>query len=344
MRRLGRGALIGLVALLVAGLTAWGALFLACSNLPGAPLRVTLAAALALGTPAAFLLVKRRRRVLAAFAAVCAALLVWYFALPPSNGRQWEPPVAVLATATVNGSLVEVKNVRNFDYRSVTDYTPRYYDKTFDLDKLQSADLLFVHWGMPAIAHVMASFGFGGDDFVTFSIEPRHEEGEAPSTLRSFFRNYELVYVVADERDAIRVRSNYRSPREDVHIYRTRLPIEYQRLLFLEYVEKINELAQRPRWYNTIVDNCMTGVLVHTHAYPHRNRYSWKMLLSGYAAEEAYELRMVDTSIPFAELRQRSMVSARAQAADQAPDFSTRIREGIPMPAPLTVERFLAGE
>jgi hypothetical protein len=267
--------------------------------------------------------------------------VTWYFSLSPSNDRQWAPEVAVLPTATVNGNQVEIRTIRNFDYRSETDFTPRYYDKTFNLDLLQSVDLICVYWGNPAIAHIMVSFGFAGDDFVAFSIEMRKEKGEAGSLLRSFFREYELIYVVADERDVIRVRTNYRQPREQVHIYRTRLPIEDQRKLFLSYVAKVNELARRPEWYNTLDDNCTTGALRRTHAYKHRGHYTWKVLLSGYVAEYAYELGMLDTSKPFAELSERCLVNARAELADEAKDFSLRIRDGIPLPDPYTMQEFL---
>lgn len=341
-RRIVRVLLVAALALVVACLTGWGSLFLYCSNLPGAALRTALAAAFALGTLGLFVFMKRRRVALLVFAVAWAALVAWCFALRPSNDRRWAAPVAVLATATVNGDLVEIKNIRNFDYRSETDFTPRYYDKTFDLRTLESLDVVCVYWGSQAIAHVMVSFGFGGGDFVAFSIEMRNEEGEANSMLRSFFRNYELVYVVADERDVIRVRTNYRDPREQVFVHRTRLPVEDQRKGFLDYIETLNRLAQAPEWYNTIEDNCTTGVLGHASAYRHRARYNWKILLSGYAAEYAYGLGMLDTSLPFAELRDRALVNPRAQAAGQAADFSRRIREGIPLPAPMTMQEFLA--
>jgi hypothetical protein len=276
------------------------------------------------------------------FLVAFVALVVWFFAIPPSNHRRWAPEVAVLGSATVDGSLVTIRNIRNFEYRSETDFTPRYYDKTFDLERLQSVDLICVHWGSPAIAHIIASFGFGGSDFVAFSIEMRPEEGEVRSMARSFFRNYELVYVVADERDVIRLRTRYREPREQVYIYRTRLPVENQRKLFLSYVAKVQDLSTTPEWYNALVDNCTTGVLERIGAYGGRARYNWKVLLSGFAAEYAYECGMLEASLPFSELRQRCLVNARAEAADGDEDFSVRIREGLPAPSPYTLEEFLS--
>jgi hypothetical protein len=146
---------------------------------------------------------------------------------------------------------------------------------------------------------------------------------------------------VADERDAVRVRTNYRMPREQVYLYRTRLPRENQRALFVDYVNAVHDLAQRPQWYNTLADNCTTGVLLHTRAYARRARYNWKILFSGYVPQYAYEIGMLDNSMPFDELRRRSLVNASAEAADGAADFSRRIRAGLPRPQPMTMEQYL---
>ena len=341
-RRLLRVLLFMLLVLVITGMTGWGALFLYFSPLPREPLRIGMAGAFALGTLVAFAFFKKRRRTLLVFLVVFAALVAWFHAIPPSNQRQWAPEVAVLGSATVNGNLVTIKNIRNFDYHSESDFTPRYYDKTFDLDKLQSVDLICVYWGSSAIAHLIASFGFGGNDFVAFSIEMRPEKDEARSMVRSFFRNYELIYIVADERDVIRLRTNFRNPSEQVHIYRTRLPVENQRKLFLSYVAKVNELYRTPEWYGALRDNCTTGVLERTGAYEGRGRYNWKVLLSGYAAEYAYECGVLDTSMPFSELSRRCLVNVKAEAADKSEDFSARIREGLPKPEPYTLQEFLS--
>ncbi len=173
-------------------------------------------------------------------------------------------------------------------------------------------------------------FGFAGRDYVAISVETRKERGEAYSTLAGFFKQYELIYVVGDERDLIGVRTNHRRPEEEVYVYRTQVPRENVRRLFLDYVREINSLYERPQFYNTLTTNCTTGVLPHTRVNPGSPPYSWKVLLSGYAPQYAYELGRLDTSLPFAELRQRSRVNDRAHGADQDPDFSRRIRAGLP--------------
>jgi len=340
LRRAGRVIGICLLALVVLIATAWGALAIYYSNLPGETLRTIAAAAFSLGTAAAFIFLKRRWRTLAIFACVFGMLIVWYFLIPASNDRDWQPDVAVLATADINGNQVTIHNVRNLDYKTETDFTPRYYDKTLNLDDLNSVDFINVYWGSPAIAHVMVSFGFAGKDYVCMSIETRKEKGEGYSTIKGFFRQFEVYNVVADERDLIRVRTNYRNPMEDVYVYRTRMPIENQRKLFLDYLREVNELARKPEWYNTVTDNCTTGVLRHIQSYGGRAKYNWKILLSGYSGEYAYELKAFDTGLPFEELRRLGHVNERAHAAGDAENFSQKIREGMPMPTPLSMEAF----
>jgi hypothetical protein len=331
-----------LVVVIVAGMTGWGALFLYCSPLPSEHLRMALAGVFAVGTLASFAILRRRLRTLVVFLLVFAGLVAWFFSLKPSNNRDWAPEVAVLPSTEVSGNLVTIKNIRNFDYRTVNDFTPRYYDKTFDLDKLQSVDLSSITWGMNAIAHVIVSFGFGGDDYVAFSIEMRNMNGQENSMVKSFFRNYELIYIVADERDVIRVRTNYRDPREQVCMYRLRIPPEIQRKLFLSYVKKVDSLSKHPQWYNTLDDNCTTGVLHLAQSYGGKVRYNWKILLSGYTAEYLYDMGGIDTSVPFEELKKISLINAKAEAANDSPEFSQRIREGLPNPKPYTMEEYLA--
>jgi hypothetical protein len=323
----------GLLVLAILGLAAWAAAALYLG-----PPRAT-AGAVAIGVVGALaaisaVLPRLRWWPVALFAVAFGAFLIRWHGVVPSNDRDWQPDVAVLPFASFDGDLVTIHNIRNFDYRTETDYTPRYYDKTYDLRKLDSVDLIAVYWMGDAIAHIMASFGFGGRDFVAVSIETRKERGETYDTLKGFFRQYELTYVVGDERDLIRLRTNYRQdPPEDVYLFRTNAPPENVRRLFLSYLEKINELKEHPAFYNTLTTNCTTNVLMHTQVNPGKQAYSWKILLSGYTPLYAYELGRLDTRLPFDELKRRSRINAAAHAADQAADFSERIRAGLPKPA-----------
>jgi len=323
-------------ALAVLAITAWGALALAVVGPGGDQGRLALAAVYGLaGLAAAVALVLHRgqRFALPVFAVALVAIGVWWGGLRPSNERDWQPEVARLAYATVNGDMVTVHNIRNFDYRTETDFTPAYYDRTYDLKKLDSGDLVAVYWIGPAIAHLLLSFGFG-DDHLAISIEARKEKGEGYSSAKGFFRQYELYYVVADERDVVRVRTNYRKdPPEDVYVYPLRVPRENIRRVFLEYVHKMNALRERPEFYNTLTTNCTTAILMNTRVNPESLPFSWKVLLSGYTPAYVYESGRIDQSLPFEELQRRSLVNAAAQAADRAPDFSRRIRAGLPSAA-----------
>jgi hypothetical protein len=315
---------------MVALTAAWTALAIHYADPIPVPLRTPLAVAFVAATVLAFGALPRRRRTLAAFLVVFALIVVWWRAIPASNDRDWQPEVSRLAWADVDGDRITLHDIRNFDYRTEADFTPRWYDATFDLADLRSTDLIAVYWMGDAIAHVMVSFGFTGDRYVAVSIETRKERGEEYSTLAGFFKQYELVYVVGDERDLIRVRTNYREPREDVYVYRARVPLENTRRLFLDYIRRINALKERPAFYNTLTTNCTTNILFHTRVNPGSPPLSWKVLFSGYVPQYAYELGRIDTSLPFAELRRRSRVNERAEAADHAPDFSRRIRAGLP--------------
>jgi hypothetical protein len=330
--RIAGGLLLGVV---LAAMSGWGALALYYSDLPGHSLRSGLAVAFALAGLVAMVVAlaprRWRRKFLAGFLALFAVLLAWWSGIEPSNERDWQPEVARLAHAEIRGDLVTVRNIRNFDYRSETDFTPAWYDRTFDLNKLESVDLVAVYWMGPAIAHTILSFGFAGGDHLAISIETRKEKGEGYSTIKGFFKQYELYYVVADERDVIRVRSNYRKdPPEDVYVYRVHGNIDNGRRLFLEYMRRINALKATPEFYNTLTDNCTTGIWMNTRINPGHPPLSWKILASGYVPAYLYEQGRLNGSASFDELRRMAHVNARAQAADQAADFSRRIRVGLP--------------
>jgi hypothetical protein len=325
------------LGIIIAGMTTWGAGAIYYSPLPGESLRTVLSALFAVATVLAFLLLHNRRRTLVGFLIAFAVLVALYFQIPASNDRDWQPEVAVTPYVKINGDLVTIHGVRNFDYRTEADFTARWETRTYDLRKLDSADIIAVYWAGKAIAHVMVSFGFEGKDYLAVSIETRKEKGESYSTLAGFFRQYELYYVVADERDVIRVRTTYRQPQEDVYIYRVNGHLESLRRFFLDYVKSLNDLHDRPAFYNTLTTNCTTSVLFHARMNPESPPLSWKILLSGYLPDYLYDLGRIDTSRPFAELEKLSRVNERAHAADKDATFSQRIREGLPVPPPLPV-------
>ncbi|MBB6055112.1 DUF4105 domain-containing protein [Tolumonas osonensis] len=258
-----------------------------------------------------------------------AVVLVWWGSMEPSNERDWQTDVAVLPSATIDGDMVTLHNIRNSEYRSETDYTPHYYDKRVDLRELTGVDVIAVYWMGPAIAHVFLSFEFNHNDHIAISIETRKEKGEDYSSIKGFFRQYELFYVVADERDVIRLRTNYRqNPPEDVYIYRAKGELESGRRLFLEYVRRINALTTEPEFYNTLLTNCTTSIWMSTRVNQQHIPLDWKILVSGYLPQYLYEQgRLEANGLSFDELKQRSYANVRAHAADSAADFSQLIRK-----------------
>ena len=283
----------------------------------------------------AFALLPFPGRTAIAALAIFAVLVILFLRIPASNDRDWQPDVSVTPHATVNGDLVTIHGVRNFDYRSESDFTPRWEDRTYDLRKLDSADIIAVYWAGKAVAHIMVSFGFQDQDYLAVSIETRKEKGESYSIIAGFFRQYELYYVVADERDVIRVRTTYRQPQEDVYIYRTRAPQRNIRRTFLDYIRAMNDMCVHPRFYNTLTTNCTTSILMHTRINPESPPMSWQVLLSGYVPDYLYKLGRIDTAKPFADLEKLSRVNERAHAADKDASFSQHLRQGLPKPAPL---------
>lgn len=326
------GAFLGAAILVLAsiGVGAWGTLALAYAGPGGDGMRTALAVGFAALSLLALLATFSRRlrwRGLALQAAAFVLVLVWWQRIEPSNERDWQADVAKLSSATIEGDRVTVHDIRNFTYRSETDYTPAYYDRTFDLRELTGVDLIAVYWMGPAIAHTFVSFEFAGDRHLAISIETRKEKDEGYSTLKGFFRQYELIYVVADERDVIRLRTNYRhDPPEDVYVYRLKGSQEGARRLLLDYLREINSLTSRPEFYNTLTTNCTTNIWKHSLINDGHLRFSWKILASGYVPEYLYESGVLDTTLPLEELRQRVHVNARAQAADGSAEFSRLIR------------------
>lgn len=330
--RILRIAGLALICVAVAGMTAWGVLALYYAAIESHAVRATLAATfgvLGAGTVGMCAFSRWRWRALGGFFLCFALLVAAWNTIAPSNDRDWQPDVAVLPYATVDGDLVSVHNIRNFDYRSATDYTPVYYDQTFDVRELSGVDLFAVYWMGPAIAHTFVSFEFGGGKHLAVSIETRKERGEGYSTLKGFFKQYELYYVVADERDVVRLRTNYRSPTEEVYLYRVHAPVENGRRLFLEYIRRINALKEMPAFYNTLIHNCTTMIWLNSRVNPDHVPFSWKLLVSGYVPDYLYTVGRLDTREPFSELRRRGLVNARALAADADAEFSRRIREGL---------------
>lgn len=253
-----------------------------------------------------------------------------WFSMEPSNSRDWQPDVAVLPHATISGNMVTVHNIRNCNYRSETDYTVDHYDRTFDVSEMTSVDLYMVDWGIGYIVHTMMSFGFEEEQYLCISIETRKEKGENYSTVKGFFRQYESFYVVADERDVVRLRTNYRKG-ETVYLYRLiGSSLDVGREVFLDYMRYINHLKEKPEWYNALTGNCTTQIRGRARPYAENARWDWRFLANGYIDTMAYERGIFDQTFSLEELKRRSIINARAREVDSDTEFSKLIRRGLP--------------
>jgi hypothetical protein len=260
------------------------------------------------------------------------AVVVWWSAIPPSNTRDWQPDVANPPTATFEGDRVTIHDVRNFDYRSETDSTPHWETRTYDLNQVTGLDIVVSKWGSPYIAHTIMSWEFATGPPLAISIETRKEKGEQYSAVRGFFRQYELYYVVADERDVIGVRAAHRG--EQVSLYRLAVPPAVARRLLVAYLQEADRLAHQPEWYNAFSHNCTTTIRLLVLKIGVAQPWDWRILVNGYLPDMFYERKSINTSLPLPEMLAASDVTARAKAAAGAPDFSARIREGLPARPP----------
>jgi hypothetical protein len=328
LRRLMAGLLAALWALVLFLVVAWAALAIYFSNLPWAWLR--LVAAIAFVAFAVWALLWSRPRRTYVFLAGFLAVLVWWIAIPPSHDRPWRPEVAVMPRAFIDGDRVRITNVRDFTYRSRNDFDIRYEERQIQLSHLTGVDFYLSYWAEGPVGHTFLSFTFDNAPPLSISIETRPEIGEGFDPLASIFKQFELIYVVGSERDVVGVRPNHRG--ETTYLYRLNSTPDDARRLLLVYLERINELADRPEWYHLFSNSCTINIIRYANAAGREGRLDLRHVLNGWIDSYLYYSGRVDTTLPFAELRRRALINAAAKAAGDGPDFSEKIREGLPAP------------
>jgi len=266
-------------------------------------------------------------------AALCLAafccVLVWWLTLKPSNERNWQPDNDRTAWAEIEGDHVTIHNLRNCDYHTETDYANCWSDRILDLSQIRAVDFFLTNWGIPFASHPIVSFQFGDNGHLAFSIEARYKAGQAYSTILGCFRQYGLIFVAADERDVIRLRTNYRKD-EEVYLYRVQVQPEATRAMFLTYVTHLNKLRDHPEWYNQLTRNCTTTLQKPLTADVNNPQpWNYQYVLNGTLDKLLYDRgRLVSGGLPFPELKQREHINAAARSADGSPDFSALIRAG----------------
>lgn len=331
LSRLGRALATGLRILAQLAIIVWSCLAIYFSNLPWWSARAALSMLFVGFTVYAFWISRSRRVSLAGYATF-AAVVVWWIAIPPSHDRPWRPEVAVMPRAIVDGDRVRFTGVRNFKYRSRHDFDVRYEEREVQISHLKGIDFYVSYWAEGPVGHTFLSFVFDNAPPVSVSIETRPEIGEGFDPLASMFKQFELIYVVGDERDLVGSRVMHRP--ETVYLYRLNSPPEDARELFMIYLKRINELADRAEFYHLLSNSCTINIIRYARAVRPARGFDIRHYLNGWIDGYLYDSGRLTTEIPFDEMRALSLIDDEVRAAIEAPDFSQRIREGLPTSGP----------
>ncbi len=339
MRRIASATLWACVSvLLIAPLTLWAAMALwfrlpvpEWARAAGPAVFVVLALCTATA-----LFSRVRWTALTIFALVFACVVLWWGTIRPPADGDWAPDVARQTTGTLDGDILTLSEVREFEWTSDDDFAERWAKRSYDLSKVRSLDLFLAYWGGPQMAHLIMSFGFEGGEKLAWSAEVRREKTGQFSPIADAFKTHTLIYLATTERDSVRLRSNVRG--EDVRLYRLRVSPDEARTLLLEYVAEANDLAERPAFYNSLTTNCTTAIVKLIHAAGGTLPFDWRLIVNGYLPGYLYDRGAVVTTIPLSELMALARIDERARAADQSPDFSRLIRVGVPSPLDQTAQ------
>jgi len=267
-----------------------------------------------------------KKKLLILFSTVFAIYIVWAISVTPSHNRDWNTSQAVLPYSELEGNMLHVHNIRNFSYQSVDDHTVNYYDQSYDLNQLKGVNFIVSHFSeFEGLAHTFLSFEFENGRYLSVSVETRRNNGEDYSPIKGIFRKYELIYIVGDEKDLVKLRTNFRD--EKVYLYPGVTTPEKAKKLLLSVFDKINKIKREPEFYNTLTNNCTNAIVRHIEDISPRNiPFSYKLLLPGYSDEIAYDLGLIPTDIPLEDLRKKYQINEKAKKYADDPDFSQKIR------------------
>jgi len=259
---------------------------------------------------------------------VFAILMTWWVPMKATNDKNWAPELARIPCGEIEDNVLVLRNVRNFKYTSRTEFTEHWETRRYDLEQLESLDIFLSYWGSPHIAHVIMSWGFSNGEYLAISIETRKDKSQVYSELRGFFKQYTLAYVAADEKDLIRLRTNYR--KEKVYGYRIKnIPAQYKCYLLESYLGHMNKLVDKPEFYHALLQNCTSGINQHYKTFmPDSSWIDWRLIANGHMDELLYDLGLLETDLPIDELRKLSRLDLRMQKLGEE-GFSANLRKGI---------------
>lgn len=314
--------LLGLMVLLA---WAWGSLAILFAGPGPAWLRYSLLVLFISAPPLLLYFAKSPWQGLLWLTLVFAALLLWWVMLKPQHDRDWQADVARLPHGEINGDTLVLHNVRNFHYRDKTDFDAQWETRSYDLSGITSLDLFLSYWDSPHIAHTILSWGFANGDHLAVSIEARKDKTQAYSSIKGFFKQFTLVYIAADERDLIRLRTTIR--KEEVYLYPLiKVTPDRARALLESYVRHMNELSQAPQFYHALWMNCTSTISLHTRiVVPDIPVYDWRLIANGHIDKLLFEYGAIRNDLPFEEVRKTSRVDLRMQELDDT-EFSIRLR------------------
>ena len=297
-------------------------------NLPWTWLKISGCIIFAVGAPTALIVLKPRRTIFFIISFLSLAITIWQQAIPPTNDRNWKVSVARLPQVSIKDNDVKISNIRNFDYRSETDFTPRYYSKHFNLDEIKTLDYILSYWdGNKAIAHIIFSFGFKNGDHLAVSVETRLAKEQEQSLLSGIFNQYTIIYILSDERDVVRLRTNFR--KEQVYLYRVKIAPAQLRKIFVKIVKRAADLQEHPRFYNTVKHNCMTTLLADLRsAQGKKYQFDYRFIMNGYSDKLLYDNDVIaNGGLPFKKLKELRHINQYVENDPEAAiDFSHKIR------------------
>lgn len=329
MASLKKKILVTVVSCVLFGLWLWCTLAIRFSGLPGEVLPFVVAGTFAVGVPLAFIFLPNRKRTAYGVFILCAGIVVAWLQIKPSHDRDWKVSVAKLPSVSFEGEQVKIRNIRNFDYKTEKDFSVRYYDKTYDLNKLVSLDYVLVYWdGNEAVAHTILSFGFNNGEYLSVSVETRVERGEPQSGLRGLFKQYESIYILGDEKDLLRLRTNYR--KEDVYLYPTTINPQIVRKMFKAIMERVNQIASEPEFYNTLSHSCLTSLANDFEkVIATRSFFDFRRIANGYSDEMLYENGWIDSKLSFEDTKRLHYANQYVMADVSDENYSIKIRPHI---------------
>jgi hypothetical protein len=317
----------GFISVVLGLVIAWASLAIYYAPFGAEPWRIGLAVAFAAYAVWAVWIARSGRARWVLSALYLAVLVGWSF-VKPSHDREWRPDVSVMPRATIEGDRVRISGVRNFAYRSLDDFTVRHVEREVDVSKINGLDFFISYWMPGPIGHTFLSFTFDDAPPLNVSIETRPEVGEGFAPIASLFRQFELIYVVGEERDVVGVRTNFRN--ENVYVFRLRVSADAARRLFRAYMQRINQLYDRPEFYHLLSNSCTVNIVRLANLAGRTGPLDFRHYFNGWVDRYFYEARLLNTSMPFPEFRRRSRVDPAVSASEEIEVFARRIRENVP--------------